>query len=712
MRQQRRDLLAAGIAIVALTLGIGAVVVGRLQTGIGLRVEGDHLVVDRVTPYSLGAIDGVEPGMVVVSLNGTQLYLLPTYIYPEEPPADPNEAPKPIGVDPAQPTAVPLAVGTLVELADTPVETMSAIAEEDLNHGAPDAWFVRDYWYYAPGWQATLIPLGVGSLLLVGGWQLLRSGRLGASLQPLAAPLAVAVSTPFIVQPLAGTWEVVAIVIAGLLTTLAMLPLADGLWERISGASERRSIGFAVLFCEATAIFVTIAMAQQPPSWTADLTRWALVGAIPLMPGPRGRRADQASTACARPASSSGRLLQSTEFAVAGATPLMAVAHDPAARAYFPLSAVARDRPGRRPVHGPAARPPRHAGRSSSATSSSPRRRPSGPGVAADIHDDALQELTLLVRRLDAAGDAEGADIARTVSDRLRAICGDLRLPILDDLGVGPALDWLVLRIERLAGGEVRLERADGTRPPPDVELAFFRVAQEALANAVKHGQPPIVVRYHSTRDRGVALDRRRRARASSPTPAATGRRQPGAATSGCSTCSSGPRRSGRSSTSAAGRAAGPTSRSSGGHGERGDRRRSASRSSTTTRSSATGPPRSSRAQPGLDVVGVAGSLDEARRRGSPTPRRRRRPARHPARDRQRARLLAADAGPRRAPGRSSCSPRTTTRSTPTRRCGSVRPGSCSRPPRSRSSSTRSGGRPPAGWRSRVRPGRGRRSRG
>jgi signal transduction histidine kinase len=119
--------------------------------------------------------------------------------------------------------------------------------------------------------------------------------------------------------------------------------------------------------------------------------------------------------------------------------------------------------------------------------------------VAADIHDDALQDLTILVHRLDSAGDTEGAEIARTVSDRLRAICGDLRLPILDDLGVGPALDWLVLRIERLAGGEVRLERSDGTRPPADVELAFFRVAQEALANAVKHGRPPITVRYSTT---------------------------------------------------------------------------------------------------------------------------------------------------------------------------------------------------------------------
>ena len=160
--------------------------------------------------------------------------------------------------------------------------------------------------------------------------------------------------------------------------------------------------------------------------------------------------------------------------------------------------------PGRRSVHGPAAGQARDAGTAPArlvvAATEAERAR-----VAADIHDDALQELTLLVQRLDTAGDTEGADIARAVSDRLRAICGDLRLPILDDLGVGPALDWLVIRIERLAGGEVRLERSDGARPPADVELAFFRVAQEALANAVKHGSPPIVVRYASTTS-GVSL--------------------------------------------------------------------------------------------------------------------------------------------------------------------------------------------------------------
>jgi signal transduction histidine kinase len=116
--------------------------------------------------------------------------------------------------------------------------------------------------------------------------------------------------------------------------------------------------------------------------------------------------------------------------------------------------------------------------------------------IAADIHDDALQELTLLAWKLDSSGQGEGAATAREIADRLRAITGDLRLPILDDLGTGPALEWLVERVGRLTEGEVRLERGDQVRPPADVELAFFRVAQEALSNAVRHGKPPIVVRY------------------------------------------------------------------------------------------------------------------------------------------------------------------------------------------------------------------------
>jgi signal transduction histidine kinase len=112
----------------------------------------------------------------------------------------------------------------------------------------------------------------------------------------------------------------------------------------------------------------------------------------------------------------------------------------------------------------------------------------------------------MLVRTLDEGGHAEEAEEAREIANKLRGVVGDLRLPVLDDLGAGAALEWLVDRVGPLAGGVVKLDRSDETRPPANVELAVFRVAQEALANAIKHGRPPIAVRYDVRADGRVTL--------------------------------------------------------------------------------------------------------------------------------------------------------------------------------------------------------------
>jgi signal transduction histidine kinase len=119
--------------------------------------------------------------------------------------------------------------------------------------------------------------------------------------------------------------------------------------------------------------------------------------------------------------------------------------------------------------------------------------------LASVLHDGPLVDITLLIQRLDDRGDADGAAVARSIASELRSIGSELRLPILDDLGAGPALEWLVGRMAQRTGSDVRLEHTTVARPPAPVELAAYRVAQEALVNALKHGASPITVSYRAT---------------------------------------------------------------------------------------------------------------------------------------------------------------------------------------------------------------------
>ena len=509
MDERLRDRLGVGIAGVALLVAMGTLMFGRFDSGVRLAASDGRVVITSVNEHSLARGAGLQRGMVVTELNSVALMRLPQFLYPSIPPSpDPDSgevpAPQPIGVDPPTPTPIPISAEQLEALLASPIMNLQAIQPWDLERGsAANGWNVIGIYDDGRSGLRDAMPsvfLGAAILFIAGWW--LASGRGGPGLRPLAVPLAVATAVPFILRPLEATWSPPIVALGGILLPLAMVPLAVGLHDRIVDAQERRLVAQAIAACVVGAVLVGIALAATEPWSGSGVARWALVGAIPLIPGLAAAGPIQPGGLLGA-ATSSGRLLESTEFAIAGATPLWALATD-SSPYLFPFVLwigliLAAGRFTVRPLARLATRAQLQRDLVVAATEAERAR------VAADIHDDALQELTLLVQRLDAAGDPEGADIARTVSDRLRAICGDLRLPILDDLGVGPALDWLVLRIERLAGGEVRLERTDGARPPADVELAFFRVAQEALANAVKHGRPPIVVRYTSTTT-GVSL--------------------------------------------------------------------------------------------------------------------------------------------------------------------------------------------------------------
>lgn len=498
-----RDRIAAIVAGIALVIALATVALGRYESGVRLTTAGEYVVVSDVQGRSVASQYGLRPGMIVTELGGVTLVRLPTTVWPQsEPTPDPltGEVPpyEPIGIEPAVPTVVDIDPAGLAELLSRPVISLSAIEPAELS-GSPTQEIGPSVQLYDDGLDGirmTMPLLVVGLVLLLAIWWWMASGRSGEALRGMAAPLAVATAMPFIVKPLDATQALPLATTSMALLAAGMLPLAHALIERIDDPEDRRLVTIVAGACAAAAVVIgAIASATEP--WYGETpTRLALIGAIAVIPG-LAAAGPIRRTAGAGSLPTSGRLMESTEYAVIGLTPAVALA---SSGAPFPLPltiwfllVLLAGRFTIRPLARLATRAALQRDLVVAATEAERAR------VAADIHDDALQELTLLVHRLDAAGDEEGAAMARTVSDRLRAICGDLRLPILDDLGVGPALDWLVLRIERLAGGEVRLERTEGTRPPADVELAFFRVAQEALANAVKHGRPPILVRYSTT---------------------------------------------------------------------------------------------------------------------------------------------------------------------------------------------------------------------
>ncbi|MCY1355747.1 Signal transduction histidine-protein kinase/phosphatase DegS [compost metagenome] len=71
----------------------------------------------------------------------------------------------------------------------------------------------------------------------------------------------------------------------------------------------------------------------------------------------------------------------------------------------------------------------------------------------------------------------------------MQRIAADLRPPVLDELGLASAIDWLVESVSERSG--IACEKA--LQPVADlgaeVSTAVFRIAQEALTNACRHGQ-------------------------------------------------------------------------------------------------------------------------------------------------------------------------------------------------------------------------------
>lgn len=123
--------------------------------------------------------------------------------------------------------------------------------------------------------------------------------------------------------------------------------------------------------------------------------------------------------------------------------------------------------------------------------------------IARDLHDDTTQALIAIGQRVELARDlisespTEAVEqlrdlrkmVTRTI-DSVRQFSRDLRPTALEDLGLVPALQYLVNNLSQKGGINATLEvegSPDGL--PPDLEVTLYRILQECLMNVHKHAQ-------------------------------------------------------------------------------------------------------------------------------------------------------------------------------------------------------------------------------
>lgn len=110
--------------------------------------------------------------------------------------------------------------------------------------------------------------------------------------------------------------------------------------------------------------------------------------------------------------------------------------------------------------------------------------------LSRDLHDDPLQALAGVIHRLERQPETTvERETLRTVAAQLRDIATELHPPVLDDLGLVPAIEGLRppdspidIDISLSNGGYDRPQR-----PPAEIEVVLYRIVAEAVANALAH---------------------------------------------------------------------------------------------------------------------------------------------------------------------------------------------------------------------------------
>jgi signal transduction histidine kinase len=123
--------------------------------------------------------------------------------------------------------------------------------------------------------------------------------------------------------------------------------------------------------------------------------------------------------------------------------------------------------------------------------------------LAEDLHDSVGQVLSAIklnLHRLDKIiADkqpllADTRQLTDECIQEIRNIIHNVLPPVLTDYGLKEALEGLCLKIEQTTSVTVNLKKKlDDIRLKPEIELAFYRIAQELFSNAIKHSEATVI---------------------------------------------------------------------------------------------------------------------------------------------------------------------------------------------------------------------------
>ena len=137
--------------------------------------------------------------------------------------------------------------------------------------------------------------------------------------------------------------------------------------------------------------------------------------------------------------------------------------------------------------------------------------------MAREIHDGPLQDVTALLQQLHMARDEENniervkrtEVIAKTVVRELRALCDELAPPWVD-LGLVEALTELADRLAQVYYIGVFTDFDEDAKIEVDSEktLSLLRIVQEAVSNAVRHGEASeVLIKLNKDDDENLTLE-------------------------------------------------------------------------------------------------------------------------------------------------------------------------------------------------------------